>query len=53
MFFPKIIPIEHIKFWCQKTSILSSFVKYIANNVITLYYSDCVIYIPPEKTKRL
>ena len=51
VFFPKVIPIEHLKFWWQNTSILSSFVKYIVNNDITLYYSDCVIYIPPEKTK--
>ena len=29
------------------------FVKYIVNNVITLYDSDCAIYIPPEETKRL
>ena len=32
---------------------LSSFVKYIVNNVITLYDSDCAIYIPPEEAKRL
>ena len=49
----KIIPIEHFEFSCQNTWILSSFVKYIVRNVITLYDSDCAIYIPPAETKRL
>ena len=53
MFFYWNNTIEHFKFWYQYTKIVSHFVNYIVNNVITLYDSDCAIYIPPEETKLL